>query len=126
MVITNFSPPSRQRLTGSLYAWSATWKNSERTATATNTLLFHVLMLQPYLNSTFQSVINELGLHAPRLVISDRLAAQKSMVLETRDLEVTGELIPPASAGWSNTNVVDVLNLTNRGTITVAGSAVVG
>src|SRR5207248_10458217 len=90
MVISNFAPSTVKRLSGQLYAWSATWQNQQVTTTSTNLVEFHVLMLNHSLISTQVAVINELALHAPHLVVADPLSVRKSMVLDSRGLDVTG------------------------------------
>jgi hypothetical protein len=125
MVISNFAPNTVQRLTGQLGAYSATWRNFE--PSTTNTIDFHVLVLSPNLISTQPITINELALHAPRIVIGDPLNVRKSMLLDTRNLEITGGLTLPAGANWANSNIFEVYTFTNRGIINVpTGSALVG
>src|SRR5439155_24602829 len=126
MVISNFAPSTVKRLSGQLSAWSATWQNQEVKAGSTNLIEFHVLMLEYSLISTQVAVINELALHAPHLVVADPLSVRKSMVLDSRGLDVTGGLTLPAGANWGNTNVVELYSFTNRGIINIPQSDFAG
>lgn len=126
MVISNFAPKSVQRLGGQISAWSATWRNTENAPSGTNSILFHVLMVDHNLNANQAVVINELALHAPHLVIGDQLAVRKTIQIDARSLDVTGGLTLPASASWGNGNMVELYNLTNRGFINVSANALVG
>jgi hypothetical protein len=126
MVISNFIPPSIQRLSGQLYAWSATWQNAQVSSAGTNTIKFHVLILDHFLQSAYRSQIYRLALHAPHLQIADPVAVGRSMILDARSMDVTGSLNLPAGANWANTNVVELYSLTNHGVITVPQTAMVG
>lgn len=126
MVISNFAPSTVNRLSGQLYAWSATWQNQEVAGGSTNLIEFHVLMLDHSLISTQVALINELALHAPHLVIADPLSVRKSMVLDSRGLDVTGGLTLAPGANWANTNVVELYSFTNRGIINIPQSDFAG
>jgi hypothetical protein len=126
MVISNFIPSSIRRLNGQLYAWSAIWQNTSVTASATNQVQFHVLMIDHFLQSGFPAQIYRLALHAPHLQIADPVSVGKSMVLDSRTMDVTGSLNLPSGASWGNTNVVELYRLTNHGVINVPQTAMIG
>jgi len=126
LVVTNFAPKSVQRLAGQVYGWSATWSNTEIGGGQTNTVLYHVMMIDHNLTAGQGVVINELALHAPHIVLGDPLAVRKSMLLDSRGLEVAGGLTLPSGVDWNNANVVEVYNLTNNGFISAPRSELIG
>src|SRR6266850_1198039 len=127
MVITNFAPNAVQRLVGQISAWSATWRNSERTFNGgTNNVRYHVLMLDHSLLSTLPVIFNEVALHAPHIVIADPLTVRKTLLIDAPSLEVSGGLTLPTAANWDNSTIAGVNNFTNRGIISVAQSAFAG
>src|SRR5207248_9670598 len=54
------------------------------------------------------------------------LSVRKSMVLDSRGLDVTGALTLPGGANWANTNVVELYSFTNRGIINIPQSDFAG
>ena len=47
LVISNLAPAKVRRFFGDIAAWSGTWKNYEDTGTSTNEIFFHVLIVDP-------------------------------------------------------------------------------
>jgi hypothetical protein len=125
-VISNLAPATVERLSGYVQAWSATWDNLEQLPTATNTVRFHVLMLDASFQTQQPVVVNEFRARATNLVVSDFLSFGKSMVLEARDLTVEGGLSLPEGSSWNSANVLQLINFTNTGWIYIPGIASYG
>jgi hypothetical protein len=126
MLVSNFAPRTVQRLSGQISAWSSTWRNYESDTNSTNTILYHVLMVDHSLIANQSVVINEMALHATNLIIGDLLSVRKTMQLDSRGLDVTGGLTLPTGSRWANSNVVELYNFTNRGVINVSAGAFAG
>jgi hypothetical protein len=125
LVISNLAPSDVNRLFGRVCAWSAIWNNfivDTNTAT-TNTLTFHVLFADNFLQSVVPVSLFQLALHATNLVIRDMLQVDKSVLLDAKSLEVLGGLSFPPGSSWGATNVLQLVNFTNRGIINVPGLA---
>lgn len=126
LVISNLAPATVRRLSGQIAAWTGKWKNYEITATATNEIEFHVLIVDNFLNSTAPVIISEFAARAPQVVINDRLSVRKALRIEATDLTITGGLDLPFGANWAHTNILGVRYFTNSGAINVTQSAFFG
>ncbi|HXG46172.1 MAG TPA: hypothetical protein VNO52_00985 [Methylomirabilota bacterium] len=128
MVVSNLAPSDVRRLYGNLYLWSAIWRNFETNAASgdVHQTDFHVFMIEADLRSVVPVQIYELGLAAPLLVIADNLNVSRSVRLEADTVCVEGGLSLPAGVPWAASNMVDVVNLTNRGVITNFSAAFYG
>lgn len=126
MTISNLASPFVRRLSGEIAAWTGRWKNYEVTATATNEIDFHVLIVDNFLNSIATVVISEFAARAPHVEINDVLNVRKSFAIEATDLNITGGLTLPFGANWAATNVIGLAYFTNSGLINIFQSGFFG
>lgn len=130
LVISNLAPATVSRLTGQLRAWSAVWQNGEVTQqagnTVTNTVFFHVMIVESQLSSTVPVTVNEFAARATNVVINDQLNIGKSFVVEGQTFHLTGGLSLPVGANLGSNNLINVRNFTNDGIITMSGAQFFG
>jgi hypothetical protein len=126
LTISNLASASVRRLSGEVAAWTGRWKNLEVTATATNEIEFHVLIVDNFLNSVAPVIISEFAARAAHVEINDLLNVNKSFAIEATDLNITGGLTLPFGATWAATNVIGVVNFTNSGLINIFQSGFFG
>lgn len=124
LIITNLAPPSVHRLSGSLAAWSGTWKNYQTNNNGTtNEILFHVLIAESGLQFAQAVVVDSFKVKAPNLAIDDPLNIRTTMRLDATGLSINKGLTLPVGAGWGNSNVLNVLNFTNNSFVNISQSA---
>jgi len=130
LVISNLAPPSVRRLNGTVRAWSAAWENFEAVPNGagfdTNTVFFHVLIVESLLNSQVPVFVNEFAARGTNVVINDLLNIRKSFLVEGRSFHLTGGLNLPAGVNLASNTLLNVRNFTNDGVITLLGSEFFG
>jgi hypothetical protein len=126
LVISNLAPTTVRRLFGQINAWSAVWDNVQVTATETNFIKFHVLIVDNFLQTLTPVFLNDFAARANHLTIRDSLTVRRNVRINSPGLNIAGGLTFPPGAEWSHTNVQGLVNLTNSGVINVAQSAFVG
>ncbi len=128
--VVNLAPATVRRFAGSVRAWSATWDNFEISTVGTNlgsnSVTFHVLVVESQLRSTLPVTVNEFAVRATNVVLGDQLNIAKSFVVEANSLHVTGGISLPPGASLTASNFLNVRNFTNDGIITVPGTALYG
>ncbi len=128
--IVNLAPTSVRRFGGTVRAWSATWNNFEPvttgTNTSTNTVTFHVVIVESQLRSTVPVLVNEFAARATNVVLGDQLNITKSFVVEANSLHVTGGITLPPGQSLTASNLLNVRNFTNDGIINISSSAFYG
>lgn len=129
-VITNLAPESVRRFGGTVRAWSAVWDNFEAVVTgtnvATNTVTFHVLVVESQLRSEVPVIVNEFAARATNVVIADTLNVNRSFTVEGNALQIQGALNLPFGYSLGASNLINLRNFTNDGVITMTGSATMG
>jgi len=91
-------------------------------------VLFHVMMV----DNTLQTVatpgvnVNEFLVHATNIVISDSVRIGQLFLIQASNLCVDGELVLPSRWSWATTNVIGLVNFTNRGRIFIPGAGMYG
>ncbi|MDB6029670.1 MAG: hypothetical protein JWM16_8 [Verrucomicrobiales bacterium] len=126
LVVSNLAPATVNRLFGQVEAWSATWKNFERLSNVTNELNFHVLIVGHSLEVSKPVTIDTFAAKAPSVTVADPLRIRTAMKLDAPSLTVNQDLILPFASQWSKTNVLNVLDFTNRGNVVVSQAAYYG
>jgi hypothetical protein len=130
LVISNLAPPTVRRLSGAVRAWSAAWENFEAvtvgTTVSTNSVFFHVLVVESFLRSQVPVTVNEFAARGTNVLIHDRLSIGKSFVVEGNSVHFKNGLNLPSGVDLSATTLLNVRNFTNDGIITVAGSEYFG
>lgn len=136
LIIQNIAPESVNRLQGTVSAWSSVWNVNETntvvTPNATNTTLrlirFHVLVVDDCLRSTTPVTLNRFSVTAPSLIIRDKILVNGTARVDAQTLVVAtnATLGLPLGADLAFTNVHDLLNFTNNGTVSVQGGAYLG
>ena len=134
LVISNLAPSSVRRLSGQIAAWSGVWTSIVEdvvfigTNYVTNLTenVCHALIVDPQLQTIRPVVLHEFAAHATNLVISDVLAIGKSVLIDATNLHVTGSLAFPPGANWAPTNVQNLVNITNEGSLIVPQVAYFG
>lgn len=129
-VISNLAPQTVKRFGGAVRAWSAVWDNFETAGTGTNTttnsVTFHVLIVESQLRSQVPVTVNEFAVRATNVVIADTLNISRSFVVEGNSLHLLGGLTLPPGAGLGASNLINVRNFTNDGVINLTGSSIFG
>ena len=127
LYITNLAPATVRRLGGDLFCWTAMWDGLELDGLGgTNTVRFHILMVDRSIVATRPVSVYEFTAHATNLVISDSLNISRSMLLDAPNLHITAGLTLPPNWGWGASNVPVTLNFTNDGTIFIPQAAKYG
>ncbi|MEO6182773.1 MAG: hypothetical protein ABIP71_06705, partial [Verrucomicrobiota bacterium] len=128
LVISNIFPSNFQRLRGDLFAWSYTWENVEITATETNLIKFHVLILDQTLVANITPVVAGLTLRSTNLRIEDDLLVSNSVRFVTENLTINSSLTVDSTFNLTRTNFIGVKNLVigTNGSISGANNAIFG
>jgi len=125
-LITNLAPPTVKRFGGSLRAYSTTWVNEEAvafgTTVVTNQVTVHVLIVDSQLQAIRPVSVFEFGARGTNIVLGDQLNIGRSFVVEGNSLHLTGGLSLPSGSGLGASNLLNVLNFTNDGIISLTGS----
>jgi hypothetical protein len=129
-IISNLAPQSVRRLSGIVRAWSAAWENQEAVPTLagfdTNTVFFHVLIVESQLRSQVPVTVNEFAARGTNIVIHDLLNIRKSFVVEGNSFHLTGGLNLPLGVNLASNTLLNLRNFTNDGVINVVGSEFIG
>lgn len=125
-IITNLVPPAVRRLTGQLAAWTAIWNNTEVTATETNLVRFQVLIVDSYLSSLQPVYVYDFAVRATNVVLADNLNIQRSARLDAQSVHVTGAINFPPRWSWASSNVLNTVNFTNDGSLSIPQAAYYG
>ncbi len=99
LLLSNVFPSTFQRLRGDIYAWSGTWQNaqtnlgsfqnSNNVAPATNTIHYHVLVVDQNLSGSFPSTVRSLSLTGRNsIVLQDNVNVIDKAVLNTTNLAI--------------------------------------
>jgi hypothetical protein len=126
LLISNLAPTSVKRLSGTISAWSAIWRNYQTNATATNAIDFHVLLVDSSIQSFYPVVMNEFGVKGSNVVMVDNISVGQKLKLNLDGLDLVGSLTLPYGSSWGATNVLNLNNFTNRGTLSLTGSGFFG
>jgi hypothetical protein len=125
MVISNLAPLTVRRMTGNIRAWSGVWDNFQsvtiNTNTTTNTVTFHVLIVESQLRSLQPVTVNEFAARGANIVIKDVLNIGKFFLVEGDSLHITGGLNLPPGHPLRATNLINLQHFTNDGIINVSG-----
>jgi len=129
-VISNLAPLTVRRLSGAVRGWSAKWQNFEPvtsgTNVTTNTVLFHVLIVESQLRSQVPVTVNEFAARATNVVVNDTLNIGKSFAVEANSFHLAGGLTLPYGSSIGASNLINVRNFTNDGVISITGSEFFG
>jgi hypothetical protein len=129
-VISNLAPQTVRRLSGTVRAWSGAWENFEAVPTATgfdtNSVQFHVMIVESQLRSQIPVTVNEFAARGTNIVINDLLNIRKSFVVEGNSLHLAGGLNLPLGLNLASNSLLNIRNFTNDGVINVLGSEYLG
>lgn len=131
MIISNLFPQTVKRLKGQLAAWSGVWTNQRLTVVATpdpastninqttnqTDLKFHVLILDHSIQGVQDVTANEFVVRAPNVVVADDVRVNQHFQANAQDLTIQGQFTLPGGLG--STNLPQLMNFTNEGTIRV-------
>ncbi len=126
LTISNFVPRSVGRVAGEILAWSATWDNSD-TNTGTGTR-FHVLVVDHTFSSRQPVIMNHFTVKGNDIQLHDYATIQQRIKLNATSLDIkaSGGVTFPPGANWAATNVLNLVNFTNRGVVNVSGATFAG
>jgi len=126
LVISNLAPISVRRFGGNVRAWSSVWENFTPVATGTNvttnTIRFHVMIVESQLESLMPVRVNEFAARATNVVINDTLNITKSFLVQGDSFHLSGGLTLPSGMSLGASNLLNIRNFTNDGIISVTGS----
>lgn len=126
LVISNLAPVIVRRMSGSIRAWSGVWQNFETanfgTNIFTNTVTYHVLIVDNLLQSQVPVTVNEFAARGTNIVVQDLLRIGKSFVVEGNSWHLSGGLVLPLGVTLSATNLLGLRNFTNDGTLSMQAS----
>jgi hypothetical protein len=129
-IISNLAPQSVRRLSGIVRAWSAAWENFEGVPAGagfvTNSVSFHVMIVESQLRSQVPVTVNEFAARGTNVVINDLLNIRKSFVVEGNSFHLTGGLNLPFGVNLASNTMINVRNFTNDGVINILGSEYFG
>lgn len=129
-VITNLAPQTVRRFGGTVRAWSAVWENFEvggiGTNISTNSVTFHVLVVESQLRSQVPVVVNEFAARGTNVVIADGLTIGRSFAVEANTLHLLSGLTLPPGSGLGASNLINVRHFTNDGIINLSGPSIFG
>lgn len=129
LVIEDLTPPSVRRFSAQLQAWSGVWDLIETDPADTNntfTTHFHVLVINPIATAITPVSITDLFLAADQIVMVDEaLSVGRAFRIDARDWTIadTSLLTLPSGYSLGASNVLNLVNFTNFGTINMFGSA---
>ena len=130
LVISNLAPLTVRRLSGTVRAWSAAWENFEAVPNGagfdTNSVFFHVMIVESLLNSQVPVTVNEFAARGANVVVHDVLNIRKSFVVEGDSFHLTGGLNLPAGVNLASNTLLNVCHFTNDGVINILGSEFFG
>ncbi|MCI0748522.1 MAG: hypothetical protein L0Y58_24200 [Verrucomicrobia subdivision 3 bacterium] len=128
LVIQNLAPLTVRRFSGQIFAWSGVWQNTITNDMGDITVDFHVLIVQPFVQTIVPVTITDLSLASENLVITDFLTATRSVKIDAPSLTILGGLTFPfdSTYHWAPTNVMNLLNFTNSGSVNISGAAFFG
>jgi hypothetical protein len=131
LIISNLAPATVRRLSGQIQAWSGVWEVVERDPADTNntfTTQFHVLVVNPFATAETSVSITDLFLAAEQITMVDELNVGRAFRIDARDWTVadTAFLSLPFGYSLGASNVLDLVNFTNFGVISMSGSATFG
>ena len=125
LTITNLAPNTVRRFSGSIQAWSGRWENEQvvigPTGPATNTVLFHVLIVDSGLQSDIPVTVNEFAVRGTGHVINDFLRVGKSIKVTGESVTFGAGLLTPPGYGLGASNLIGIRNFTNDGVMTIGG-----
>jgi hypothetical protein len=122
LVVSNIFPATFTRLRGDLYAWGVNWMNTFTNTVTTNTIHYHVLILDQNLGGSFRSSIRNLSLQATNVVVQDPLRVINNDVFDVINLVISNTVTLTQNAGnLAATNVPNLKNLRigTNGSLTV-------
>jgi hypothetical protein len=127
LVVSNLAPSSVNRLYGTVSAWSAVWDNTDVNIPNMN-IRFHVLIVDHSLQTTVPVAVTKFHGRGPQIVLNDFLRVSQTLRLESGSVHVKSNagLAFPPNWSWGKSNMVNIVNYTNEGTVTVPGIAVLG
>ena len=129
-VITNLAPQTVRRFGGTVRAWSAVWENFETaglgTNISTNSVTFHVLVVESQLRSQVPVVVNEFAARATNVVIADGLTIGRSFAVEGNSLHLLTGITLPLGSGLGASNLIGLRHFTNDGIINLSGPSIFG
>lgn len=127
LVISNLAPPAVNRLYGTVSAWSAAWDNTDTNMPGTN-LHFHVLIVDHTLQTETPVTVTKFFVRSPRLTLNDFISVNQRLRVDAANFHVktNGGLSFPANWSWGSSNMLNIMNFTNEGTMMVPGLAVLG
>jgi hypothetical protein len=129
LVIHDLAPPFVNRLGGQIAAWSSVWNvNVTNTFRQTNNMRFHVLVIDNCLRSEQPVTLNHFAARTPQLVVQDNLFVNAGILVNAPAIciETNATLALPLGSDWAFTNVQNLLNFTNNGTVSVLDGAYFG
>jgi hypothetical protein len=92
LIVSNLFPTTFHRVRGDIYAWSATWENNQTNSAlgpVTNTIHYHVLVVDQNLFGTFPSTVRNLKLTGKKsIVLQDNLNIINQAVINTTNLTI--------------------------------------
>ena len=137
LIVRNFAPDEVRRFSGSIRAWSGVWQNSETvsmvdTNGVTNMVTtisdFHVLIVDPAIQTRVPVTVNDLLLTAEQVEMADTMSVGRRFRINARDWTITetGFLTLPFMYSLGASNMIGLANFTNRGLVSISGAAMFG
>ena len=119
LLISNVLPQSFTRLRGDIFAWAANWYLGQTNAFVTNSLAFHLLVVDQNLQGSFSPTVQNLALTGQeRIEVDDPLTVLNKALFETTNLTIRSTVHftqNVSSFGGSNAPLLKELIITNNG-----------
>lgn len=123
LVVSNVFPQSYTRLRGLVYGVSANWYLSETNLTVTNSLNFHLLVVDQALQGSFSPTVRTLALTGNRSVdVEDPLTVIAQSLFQTTNLTINSTVhLTQSASSFTGTNVpiLKILTVNTNGFLDV-------
>lgn len=125
LTISNLAPATVRRINGKIECWSGIWDNTFTNAFTTNNYRFHVLFVDHNLRGDMPVITEQFSAKAGSLAISDPLQIGKYFRADATNLTITagGGVTLPVGSSVDAATLVNVLNFTNHGFLSVPRAA---
>jgi hypothetical protein len=123
LLVSNIFPQSFTRLRGDLFAWSANWYLTQTNAFVTNSLAFHLLVVDQSLQGSFNPTVRNLALTGQKSIdVEDPLTVINQALFETSNLTINASNhFTQNASSFTGTNVpvLKELVVSNNGVLAV-------
>lgn len=128
LMVSNVAPAEVNRLLGQVSAYSSIWQNASTNGNVTNYWLHHLLVVDHSLGLTQAVVLQDLKLRSTNVTIADTIRVTRDFLIEATNLTITatGDVLNGSGADIGSSNLLSIVNFTNRGVFAASGELRLG